>query len=84
MTSIHGICYDNGQSGDCNFECEDFINGKCDVKYEMIEEYPYEFLKEYLDPFMLGVLSKVSGKKQQLLIKKLTKELIENEYYYWN
>jgi hypothetical protein len=28
--SIHGLCFDNGQSGRCNEECEVFLEGDCD------------------------------------------------------
>ena len=33
--SIHGICYDNGQSGNCNVECELFRSGECQAADEV-------------------------------------------------
>ena len=35
--SIHGVCFDNGQSGNCNIKCEDFQNKKCEVYIEVID-----------------------------------------------
>lgn len=36
--SVHGVCFDNCQSGRCNFECEDFQDGICDASEEVIED----------------------------------------------
>jgi hypothetical protein len=41
--SIHGICFDNGQSGDCDMDCEIFLYGKC--------ENPEEF-NNWLEPML--------------------------------
>jgi len=35
--SKHGICYDNGQSGNCNIDCEEFLDGKCEAAEEVLE-----------------------------------------------
>lgn len=35
--SIHGICFDEGQSGNCGTECEGFITGECEVPDEVLE-----------------------------------------------
>lgn len=89
MPSIHGICFDNGMSGNCNFECEDFINNECDVKdemisndpngfYESIKDDPNDFLDYYLDSFMIGVLNNISDvNKREKLEDRLAKELTE-------
>ena len=28
--SVHGICFDNGQSGRCDYQCEQFRGGDCE------------------------------------------------------
>lgn len=40
--SIHGICFDNGNSGRCGIECELFMDGEC-------EEVNEEHLLDALD-----------------------------------
>jgi len=36
--SIHGACFDNGQSGNCGFECSAFMEGDCEIQDEICEE----------------------------------------------
>lgn len=40
--SIHGICFDNGQSGRCGLECELFLIGDCEG--DVSEEYLLQLL----------------------------------------
>lgn len=35
--SIHGICYDEGQSGNCGLECRGFLGGDCPIPEEIAE-----------------------------------------------
>lgn len=35
--SVHGLCFDNGQSGRCNSDCELFLIGKCEAGDEIVE-----------------------------------------------
>jgi len=44
--SIHGICFDEGQSGNCGIECRGFLNGECDVASELIENCKEELLQK--------------------------------------
>ena len=32
--SIHGVCFDNGMSGKCNTDCEQYLEGNCDAADE--------------------------------------------------
>lgn len=36
-TSIHGICFDEGMSGNCGLECNGFIYGDCEIPEEIFE-----------------------------------------------
>jgi len=51
--SIHGICYDEGQSGNCGIECEGFQDGKCDI--------PDEILLGYMEMYPDLVILRESG-----------------------
>lgn len=35
--SIHGICFDEGQSGNCGCNCRGFLDGECDIPEEIAE-----------------------------------------------
>jgi len=35
--SIHGICFDTGQSGNCGMDCEQFLDGDCECPGEFID-----------------------------------------------
>lgn len=39
MPSVHGVCFDNGMSGNCNITCSQFRDGGCDISNEVIEVY---------------------------------------------
>jgi len=34
--SKYGVCFDNGMSGKCDVECDDFLDGKCDEASEVL------------------------------------------------
>jgi len=38
--SIHGACYEAGQSGKCGRECEVFLEGDCEIEDEVQERFP--------------------------------------------
>lgn len=42
--SVHGICFDEGQSGNCGLECRGFLDGECDIPQEIAEIYKEELL----------------------------------------
>jgi hypothetical protein len=36
--SVHGLCFDNGQSGNCNCDCGLFRGGECEAADDVIED----------------------------------------------
>ena len=50
-TSIHGICFDEGQSGNCGYECRGFLNGDCDIPDEIIENCKSDFEEVLIDEY---------------------------------
>jgi hypothetical protein len=44
--SIHSMCFDEGQSGNCGFECRAFLDGECSVADEMVENCFDELTEE--------------------------------------
>lgn len=53
--SEYSVCFINGQLGNCNENCEDFLNGLCDIGDEIINNMPTELIiylyEELEDPF---------------------------------
>lgn len=51
--SRHGLCFDNGQSGRCNEECEIFQHGDCESGHSVVEyalqHWTEEEIKEELE-----------------------------------
>jgi len=47
--SVHGLCFDNGQSGRCNQDCELFCVGKCEVGDEIVEHMYNEMSPEEIE-----------------------------------
>ncbi len=84
--SIHGVCFDNGMSGNCNEECSQFQSGGCEVGEEilaqwfeeMAEEVREEMLKEYYVDVELFVLRG----KGDLSDEELLKRVLIDEYGY--
>lgn len=35
--STHGICFDNGMAGRCDYNCELFTTGQCEAGAEIVE-----------------------------------------------
>jgi hypothetical protein len=35
--SVHGICHDEGMSGNCGFGCRGFQGGECEIPEEIVE-----------------------------------------------
>ncbi len=53
--STHGACFDNGQSGNCGWECSAFLDGDCDIADEFADH------GEYLDEEKLQLLDEIYG-----------------------
>jgi hypothetical protein len=41
--SIHGLCFDEAQSGRCGFECRAFKQGECEIYKEVVFNAPITF-----------------------------------------
>ena len=67
MSSIYGICYDEGQSGNCGIECRGLLEGECPIPDEIADIFHDDFLSEYGDQFMLAV---INAQDDQEKIKK--------------
>jgi len=33
--SVHGVCFDNGMCGNCDADCEQFLEGECEAAMEV-------------------------------------------------
>jgi len=44
--SIHGACYDAGQSGECGPECDVYQNGECHIEEEIDDMVVHKYNKE--------------------------------------
>jgi len=58
-TSIHGICFDEGQSGNCGLECRGLLSNQCEIEDEMLESCSFneiydtgEFIDYLIDKFI--------------------------------
>jgi len=49
----HGICFDNGMSGNCGLECEAFTNGDCDVAEELLDNNDHQLDQLLIDEYGL-------------------------------
>lgn len=47
--SVHGICFDNGMSGNCNEECENFLLGSCSEGSNMIDIMPIKMINDFYE-----------------------------------
>lgn len=72
--SIHGECFDNGDSGKCNVDdCGQFLDGKCDVAQEVFEaclegmhpEYEQEIYDIYPELKELNLKKEIEMSKQK-------------------
>lgn len=78
--SIHGICFDEGQSGNCGLECRGFLDGECTIPDEIVEAFKDEVLEEYLGAFRLGVYRAQSNYPE--LERKELARILDEEYGY--
>lgn len=46
--SIHGACFDEGQSGNCGIDCRVFLSGDCSIENEIVENCIDEVSEELL------------------------------------
>lgn len=75
--SIHGICFDNGMSGNCNHMCEQFLDGDCGVGDTIVEnmldesspEEVEEALLEMIEPVKLFTLRGLGKTDLEILIE---------------
>ena len=75
--SIHGICFDNGMSGNCNHFCEQFLDGDCDVGDTIVEnmlnesspEVIEESIAEIVEPVKLFTLRGAGKTDLEILIE---------------
>lgn len=58
--SIHGICFDEGQSGNCGIECRGFLNRECSIADEIVDVFKEELLTERFGVLRLAILRKQS------------------------
>lgn len=77
--SIHGICFDNGQSGNCNADCGQFLCGECDVGPEIAEDLFFQLtpdeitekLEASIEPVKLFTLRGSGSSDLELFIEAL-------------
>ena len=78
--SIHGICFDEGQSGRCGLEGRGFESGQCDIPDEIIEQCTDDIREELL-LHKFGAL-KLAVARAQTKIEfdedKVIKEMLNN------
>ena len=46
--SQYSVCFINGQSGNCDEDCSDFIDGECDAGDELVEQCSIEWVDAFL------------------------------------
>ena len=39
--SIHGVCFDEGQSGNCGLECKGLADNECTIEDEILINYSF-------------------------------------------
>lgn len=71
--SVHGTCFDNGMSGNCNETCQDFLDGLCNEGANIIDElsdikinYLYEDQEEMFKAICMILLYPDLDKRQEL------------------
>jgi len=78
--SIHGICFDNGQSGKCDSDCEIFQHGDCEVADDVILG-EYEFFKEQWSQALIDELFKSKFGEVQLWALRHGEKLTDLELF---
>lgn len=77
--SIHGICFDEGQAGNCGLECQGFLEGECPIPLEIAEIFKDDLLKEYI-PLEYAIQQHVDKPIYDELAK--LDEILESVYGY--
>lgn len=77
--SIHGCCFDEGQSGHCGLECRCFLASECTIADEVIEGNKDFLLSEFLGELKYAVL-KAQNNFEELEQKELKKILEDYGY----
>jgi len=80
--SVHGVCFDEGQSGNCGLECRGFIGGECPIPDEIADIFRNELLAEYGDKFILGVIKAQTMVDPEILFNRELKKIMFNEFGY--
>ena len=86
--SIHGICFDEGQAGNCGVECKGLQGGECDIEDEMFEDIPDKelfdygladeyLIEKYIGEFRLNIL--MAQTKFEFNLDDFLKIRIDNE-----
>jgi len=79
--SMHGVCFNNGMSGNCNIECSDYLKGECGASSEMIPSLFGDDLKYHysiypcdnLDkPIYIGIDFAEGADQQRMLYNDVT------------
>ena len=82
MPSIHGLCFDEGQSGRCGIECEAFINGECDIPDEMADYCREELLEKYGNKLLIAVCKAQSKYDTKTRLDHEIKLIMEEVFCY--
>lgn len=64
--SVHGVCFDEGLSGNCGLECRGFIDNDCSIPDEIAEHYIDEYREELL-VYRLGELRLAVARSQNVV-----------------
>lgn len=78
--SIHGVCFDEGQSGRCGLECRGFLGGECDIADEIVEISKEGLLTEKFGELRLAILR--SQTKYEFDEQTELNKILEEEYGY--
>ncbi len=78
--STHGICYDNGQSGNCNSDCEQFQNGDCDVEEDIVKAEKEENNRIYVNNQTGLRMKRVKILEMIATLKEENKKIIKETY----
>ncbi len=54
--SVHGICHDEGMSGNCGWSCRGFEGGECEIPDEIVESRAPEIVYDYYSNEQLQVI----------------------------
>jgi len=84
--SVHGVCFDNGMSGKCDVECEQFTDGDCPEPDEVINGWMEYITAEEQDQYLLVLYNEVElwllRGEGKLTDKELLRKALYKEYSY--